>query len=106
MNGPTTPNLSRRTRFAGVNVVSAGGEAMSKLPELKTLSGPDGHVGGVVEVLHPASASRCVSKGASLGLSDPNSADAAILKKATAAAAVKTTGSFRISFPLRQYSGR
>src|SRR6516165_7631499 len=98
VNGPTTPNLSRRTRFAGVNVAPAGGEAMSKLPELKTLAVPDGQVGGVIEASHPASTSRCVSNVASVGLSDPNSADAGSVKKATAAAAVKMTGSLRISF--------
>src|SRR6516165_2576470 len=96
IKGPTTPNLSRRTRFAGVNVVPAGGEAMSKLPELKTLAGPDGHVGGVVEVSQPASTSRCVSNVASVGLSDPNSADAGNAKRATAAAAVQTTVSLRM----------
>src|SRR6516164_4123943 len=98
VNGPTTPNLSRRTRFTGLNVVPAGGDAMSKVPELKTLAIPDGHVGGVVEVSHPASASRCVSNVASVGLSDPNSADADNVKKATAAAAVKMTGNLRMIF--------
>src|SRR6516162_821113 len=76
VNGPTTPNLSRRTRFTGVNVVPVGGDAMSKIPELKTLVVPDGHVGGIVEVSHPASTSRCVSNAGSLGLLDPNSAPA------------------------------
>src|SRR6516164_11837404 len=99
MNGPTTPNLSRRTRFTGVNVVSAGGEAMSKLPESKTLAMPDGHVGGFVEVSHPASASRCVSNVASVGLLDPNSADAGSAKRATAVAVVKMTESVRMIFP-------
>src|SRR5215813_8408622 len=99
MNGPTTPNLSRRTRFARVNVVPAGGEAMSKLPELKTLAVPDGHVGGVVEVSHPASTSRCVSNVASVGLSDPNWADAGNAKRAMAVAAVKMTRGSRMIPP-------
>src|SRR6516162_3665727 len=113
VNGPTTPNLSRRTRFAGMNVVPAGGEAMSKVPELKTLAVPDGQVGGVVEVLHPASTSRCVSNVASVRLSDPNSADAGNAKKTTTAGAVKMNRGLRISFlpratglyPFRRYSG-
>src|SRR5262249_15582951 len=98
VNGPTTPNLLRRTRFTGVNVVPVGGDAMSKIPELKTLVVPDGQVGGVVEVSHPVSTSRCVSNAGSLGLLDPNSADAGSVKKATTAAAVKVTGSLPISF--------
>src|SRR5215469_15315643 len=87
VNGPTAPNLSRRTRFAGANVVPAGGEAMSKVPELKTLAVPDGQVGGVVEASHPASTSRCVSNVASVGLLDPNSADAGNAKTKIAVAA-------------------
>src|SRR6516162_2969630 len=98
VNGPTTPNLSRRTRFAAVNVVPAGGEAMSKLPESKTLATPEGHVGGFVEVSHPASTSRCVSNVASVGLLDPNSADAGEAKRATAVAAVKMTENLRTIF--------
>ena len=85
---------------------------MSKLPELKTLPVPDGHIGGAVEVSHPASTSRCVTSVASVGLSDPNSADAGDAKRAMAVAAVKMTGSLRISFlprardcPFRRYSG-
>jgi hypothetical protein len=78
-----------------MNVVPAGGDAISKVPELKTL---DGHVGGVVEVSHPASASRCVSNVASVGLSDPNSADAGNAERATAAAAVKMTETLRMTF--------
>src|SRR5215469_9785394 len=100
VNGPTTPNLSRGTRLAGVNSVPAGGEAISKVPELKTLAAPDGQVGGVVEASHPASTSRCVSNAASVGLSDPNSADAGDAKRAPAAAAVKTTESVPISSSL------
>src|SRR5262249_21295225 len=73
MNEPTAPTFSGRTRLAGANIVPAGGEAMSKLPELKMLAMPEGHVGGVVELSHPASTSRCVSNVASIGLLDPNS---------------------------------
>jgi hypothetical protein len=88
---------------------------MSKLPELKTLAVPDGHVGGVVEVSHPASASRCVSNVASVGLLDPNSADdAGTANRARAAAVVKKTGRLRMMFlpragppvPYRLHSGR
>jgi hypothetical protein len=49
---------------------------MSNVPELKTLVVPDGQVGGVVEMSHPASTSRWISNVASVGLSDPSSAAA------------------------------
>src|SRR6516162_7130714 len=62
----------KRNPIARLNIVPAGGDAMSKIPELKTLAVPDGHVGGVVAVSHPASTSRSVSSVASVGLLDPN----------------------------------
>ena len=86
---------------------------MLKVPELKTLAVPDGQVGGVVEVSHPASTSRCVSNAASVGLFDPNSADAADAKRAMTVTTVKMTESLRINFPptaqrctFRRYSDR
>jgi len=81
-NGPTTPYLSRGTRFTGFNTVPAGGTAMSKIPD-------PGSVGD-----KPRSTSRCARRSASLGLPEPTTwADAGDLRVAIAVAAVSTTNS-------------
>ena len=56
--GPTTPNWSRGTHFTGRRIVSAGGTAMSKIPDPAV----------------PASCTRCASNWASVGTFEPSSA--------------------------------
>jgi hypothetical protein len=66
---------------------------MSKIPELKMFVDPEGHEGGDVVVSHPASTSRCVSNVSSVGLSDPNWADAGTVQMAIAVATVSVAKS-------------